>query len=428
MTDNQDLYKQRCLHLIEEKLGWGASNTWSNQDFQRLSNQLYEKTNVLLSVSTLKRVWGKVTYDSKPSSSTLDALAQYLDYANWQSFIAGNSTPQEYEPVTKSKSGRHSSLYKSLFLWIVAIGCFSFIAAFIYMQRAEKKDAYSLSSLSASDFSLSSKPVTKGIPNTVIFTYDASKSPTDSVFIQQSWDSKRRQQVSKDGHTHTSVYYEPGYYQAKLVIGNQVVQEYPLVVPTDGWLGTIDHSPTPIYLKVEDFVKEDQLNASGAVLRKYNLNPLAEQISVKYYQVGGFEPVPVNKFTFSAEIKNNYDEGINACQLAGIGLLTERMPISFPLSAQGCVSELTITSVDEAFSGKNVDFSKLGANLSDWVPVQCVGDGKSIKYYVNNELAYEAPLISTDLSIIGMVYGFAGGGSVRNIRLNTESKTIFEQF
>src|SRR5688572_20850844 len=71
---------------IERSLGWGSSGNWTNQDFEELSERIFDKTQVKLSVSTLKRIWGKVKYDSSPNTATLNALAVFLGYENWKSF------------------------------------------------------------------------------------------------------------------------------------------------------------------------------------------------------------------------------------------------------------------------------------------------------------------------------------------------------
>src|SRR5690606_11448274 len=72
----------------------------------------------------------------------------------------------------------------------------------------------------------STKVITEGVPNSVIFNYDAtSASDQDSIFIQQSWDKQLRRQVKRTESHHTSIYYYPGYFRAKLVVNDRVVKE-----------------------------------------------------------------------------------------------------------------------------------------------------------------------------------------------------------
>lgn len=55
---NEASYILKCRELIEEKVAWGKSEHWQNQDFDALSDKIYEETNISLSTSTLKRPHG----------------------------------------------------------------------------------------------------------------------------------------------------------------------------------------------------------------------------------------------------------------------------------------------------------------------------------------------------------------------------------
>ena len=85
MAVTEATYIKRCKELVEEKLDWGDSREWKQRDYEFLSDLIYEKANIMLSLSTLKRVWNK-DYSSLPRQSTLDALAIFLDYKSWNDF------------------------------------------------------------------------------------------------------------------------------------------------------------------------------------------------------------------------------------------------------------------------------------------------------------------------------------------------------
>ena len=84
--ETDDKFVQKCLLLIEKELGWGDAKDWSTRDFEALSGRIMEKTHVQLSVVTLKRVWGRIRYESKPTITTLDTLTQYIGFENWRAF------------------------------------------------------------------------------------------------------------------------------------------------------------------------------------------------------------------------------------------------------------------------------------------------------------------------------------------------------
>jgi hypothetical protein len=89
------------------------------------------------------------------------------------------------------------------------------------------------------DYTFSSKKVVTrgGAKFGGVFSYDAAKAPGDSVIIQQSWDRKLlRQKVSKWDKQHTSIYYYPDYYRAKLVVNNKIVKQHDLLIKSKGWM------------------------------------------------------------------------------------------------------------------------------------------------------------------------------------------------
>ncbi|OMP81048.1 hypothetical protein BW716_00215 [[Flexibacter] sp. ATCC 35208] len=81
MTKNIDInYINSCVSLIETRLNWGKSSEWTNYDFEKLSVAIQDKTGVTLSVTTLKRLWGKLKYENIPAVTTLNTLAKFAGF------------------------------------------------------------------------------------------------------------------------------------------------------------------------------------------------------------------------------------------------------------------------------------------------------------------------------------------------------------
>jgi len=413
------------LKQIEKKLAWGESATWNTEDFENLHQLILQETGVSLSNSTLRRVWGKVEYAHLPSTTTLNTLAKFAGYENWRDFLKQQeeknapAAPPVEELHFKQPSKSAIPWFKiiSIGILIVVIGLVSIFA----FKKAPKP-------VSTNDYSFSSRAVTREIPNSVVFTYDAAASPSDSVFIQQSWDNRKRALVEKNIHTHTSIYYEPGFYKAKLIVDNQVVKEHELLIPTNGWLAMIDNKPVPVYLKNNEFMAGEIMQAPLAVIQKNNVPLEPKPPVIKYYNVGNFSPVAVNNFSFSADLKNEYKDGAAACQLIEILLITNGNPIIIPLSAKGCSSELNLLSVDKMISGKKADLSGFGADFTQWVHLSCKSTVNSVQYFVNDKLAYECPLPATPVNIVGLEFAFQGTGAVKNILLESKGTEVFHAF
>lgn len=67
------------------------------KDFDFLSEQIFDKLHETVSPTTLKRLWGYLQEQSVPRQSTLDVLAQFVDFKDWDAFCS-QMVPQE-EPT-----------------------------------------------------------------------------------------------------------------------------------------------------------------------------------------------------------------------------------------------------------------------------------------------------------------------------------------
>ncbi|MFB9842829.1 hypothetical protein [Mucilaginibacter ginsenosidivorans] len=409
---------KQLLSIIEQQLDWGESSRWQGKDFELLNQLILDKTKVSLSASTLRRLWGRVEYNHLPSSTTLDTLAKFAGFDNWRAFARKASPTRETTSAPAARTGKYRKTWRSAALLIIAVAMISLVAMYVRKPGPIVKGV----------FSFSSRPVTRSIPNSVIFDYDARVNPSDSVFIQQSWDPTTRSVVDKARHTFTSVYYRPGFYHAKLLVNNKIVKEHTLMIPTDGWLALIANQPIPVYLDTKEFIGDGVMNVTPATITKKNI-PLGPQPPVtELYNVGNFAPVPLKNFSFSVQIKNDFHDGAAACEFINIMLFTDNSPVIIPLSAKGCISNLALLNGRYFESGKDHDLSGFGSDLSQWVKVDCRSAKDKIQYYVNNKLVYQSQLPPYDENIVGMGYTFQGTGSVKNITLKQGDKLIFQAY
>jgi len=415
---------QKLLSIIEQKLGWGKSDEWQGKDFENLSIEILNNTGVSLSASTLKRIFGKVDYRHLPSMTTLDTLAKFAGFETWRNFQKEQATLNEKTEAEKptveefpkyKKSGRWAAIV------IVCLIALMSVAAIWSMRK-------NISPANPKDYSFGIEPLTHSIPNSVVFSYDATVAPNDSVFIQQSWDPSTRVAVKKDLHTYTSIYYEPGFYQAKLFVGNKIVKEHPLLIPTNGWLGLIYNKPVPAYLKLSSFQYADSLSINIDEVKKSGVAVTPQPPVTKFYNVGNFDPVPAEDFSFSASVKNTYNEGSGVCQYTYIVLITDAAPIIIPLAIKGCISNLMLRNFDDVISGKNADLSGFGTDFNQWVRISCRSADGKVKYFLNDKEIYQANAPSKKINIVGIGFYFQGTGAVKGIELSTKDHPVFKAF
>ena len=283
---------KRLLVIIEQQLDWGDPSAWQGKDFEVLNELILEKTKVSLSASTLRRIWGRVEYNHLPSGTTLDTLSRFAGFDSWRAFTKQSKTntavtleKEPNQPIAAAKKKR-GWLFKAA---LIIGGALAISLLGIFAKRTSPPPN--------GPYLFNTKPVTRSIPNSVIFTYDVKTNPGDSVFIQQSWDPNTRVTIDRNRHQFTSVYYRPGFYHAKLGINNRVVKQNMLMIPTTGWLGLIAHDPIPVYLDQKEYMSKGGMKVPSSLIYQKNI-PLGPQPpNVEYYNVGNFEPVPLKEFS-----------------------------------------------------------------------------------------------------------------------------------
>jgi hypothetical protein len=426
--ETEDRFVHKCLSLIEKELGWGDSQEWSTRDFENLSGRIMERTHIQLSVVTLKRVWGRIRYDSKPTVTTLDTLAQYIGFENWRTFkqvnieskatsvADGNSAASTADTWSVNVPGRVKRKAIALF----AIAGLLLAAATVILYFTSFDTARPAADPKEFEFT-SKKVVDVGVPNSVIFNYNATAAKkSDSIFIQQSWDKRLSRQVSRDQRQHTSIYYHPGFFQAKLRVNQQVVKEHDLFIKSNGWLPLVDLSPVPVYFKPEDILNDGYI---GLPLEKIKMNniPLQPQAPwVGYYNVGDFGDIMSDDFIFETEFKNEYNEGAAACQLSELHVLFQGATMVIPFSIPGCVSELNFGDM----SGKKLDLSPLGVDFAKWVNVKITIQDSLVNVYINGKDAFDLKARIKPVRFAGMIYRFQGNGSVNFIRISKRNGDV----
>ncbi|MCQ2288941.1 MAG: hypothetical protein MJZ74_07560 [Muribaculaceae bacterium] len=94
MTDNDQhaMLKEAIETSLKRKMV-------TPRDFGFLRNAIYDRLNILLSTTTLKRFWGYIECVT-PSQYTLNSLAQFLGYSDYKAFV--NSSPLQDDCLSSS--------------------------------------------------------------------------------------------------------------------------------------------------------------------------------------------------------------------------------------------------------------------------------------------------------------------------------------
>jgi len=361
--------KDHLVQLIEDKLGWGKGSTWGNKDFEELGERIFQDTRKRLSVTTLKRIWGRTEWVANPSMATLDILSDFVGYENWREFVRLNK-----EAPTKHKISRKSKPSKIWVLVLILVLIGSFLG---FLWNGNSIDDKAKTIYNAEDFLFKSRTIGEGIPNSVVFEYQASAAKNGAkIEIQQDWDRNKRTQINRNDSIATSIYYHPGFFKSKLVVDDTILKENDVFITTDDWLGIIERDSVPIYLHQEEIYTDSLLSINRETVTSYIL----------------------------------YDGGA----------------IGIPLSKKGCVSGLNLMTFEDFIDGKKNDLSGFGVDFKDYINLKCVSENQQLEILVNNMSTYKMNVPNPALKIKGITIHFEGAGSVKNVEFRKDAEIVYQ--
>jgi len=426
-----------CRRLIEQSLNWGDSSIWGNDDFEQLSEKIFDKTRVQLSVSTLKRIWGKVRYENFPTAGTLNALAGFLDYDSWRDFRQKNRTDDTYAvPVNEVENPPQEEIPsqnpvteknpkpRKIIIAIAPLAVVLVILSILFFINQKTVKPVDLSKVK-----FEAIKVSDNLPNSVIFNYDASAFHSDSVFIQQSWDPARRERVDGNGKQFTSIYYEPGFFVAKLVVDNQVKKQCLVYIKTKGWNGVVEKQPVPIYLSAKEMKGKNWMGVTDSTLRQKLGLPVFNNTWVKFSNVREFKDIDAGNFTFETTLRNSSAIEASVCRQIRIIILGTSTAIIIPLADKGCISGIDLWTGDTWIGGRNHDMSAFGCDFSQFQNLKCTVENHHFKIYLNSKLIIDTLQKHTLDEIVGIRYEFEGAAEIKDVKLSTPGKvTYFDKF
>lgn len=394
---------QLCLVLIEEKLNWGSSKKWHNDVFIELSEKIQEETKVLLSSTTLKRVWGRVNYKSAPSISTLNALAQFAGFLNWRDF-KNNTKTSEFTFYKKT-------VVKNLRIIMLS----AFIIAALFLSIFSMSSNKSTRAKDYSKVLFKSRAIVEGLPNSVVFDFDLKDVKSDNILIQQYWDATKTIKIDREQKQATGQYYFPGYFRAKLLIDDQIVKEHDLFIKSNGWLGTLDYEPVPKYFKQSEVRKENSLSFSKKILEE--VVELEKPITSTFHYVNDLGNISGDNFELTSDVKNLFTEKWGVCQKTTIIIVGTKSALLIPFSISGCVSEIGLMLSDVYLDGKKSNLSAFGTDLSSFKNIKIKTEDKNVTVYIEGEQIYKSSYKESLGNIVGIRFKFKGIGEVEDLIL-----------
>jgi hypothetical protein len=437
----QEAAIEQCRALIGNSLGWGDAAFWTNEDFDKLSESIFDKTDVRLSVSTLKRVWGKVKYDSSPNMGTLNALARFAGFEGWRQLatwaasadVAAKSLapagatgavpnsqpptinhPTPIPPTPPQPARRRKTTTPIILATIALLALLSLLSARLI--HPDKTTA---------PLRFEARRTSDNLPNSVVFDYDATSFNPHSVIIQQSWDTHRRESVNPSGNQHTSIYYSPGYFRAKLIVDGEIKKQTDVFIPSKGWKGIILREPLPIYLGPDE-VKQDSgfMGISKTTLKEKTGSGIFSGVWVDFANIREFPGITGDHFTLTTTVRNTSTVEECLCRKVQITLVGKLSAIIIPLCDKGCISDIGLYFGSGGFSGKDHDLSAFGCDFSQWQQIKCTEADHHFEIQLNGHTIFVRDKVGSIGDIMGVRVTFEGTGQIKDLHLQGHGENL----
>ena len=420
MITDKDLVKL-CLSELRQKMQYDDGYMPSQSDLEHLCFLLEEKSRIVISLSTLKRIFqGK--FERLPQASTLDAITIFLGYTGWQGFKVAKTAAQEpalsKAPQLVTAPGKRSYFNRQRYSFVILATLVILFAGFALFRSAQIKDSYS------AGFSIK-KIVSDSVPKSVIFDYNIDKVEGDSFFIQPSWNWKIKRKISKGNYTQTETYYEPGFHTAKLICDGRVLKEVPVDIPTSDWIAYKKvrfTDPYPEYFSKESINMKGFLGFDETVLRAHNI----EINDKKIYYFAHF-PKSLNlssdNFILRARMRMK-PLGSTLCPWIICEAYSQNSFFYFKGTIPGCTSEVEAVFSDVYLNGKTNDLSSFGFDVTKWNYIEIKSNGKAIAITINGKKAIERKYNRAGGPIVGLGFGSNGLCEIDDIELTDATGKI----
>jgi len=411
----EEIIRNQLILLIERQLEWGKGENWSNRDFEELSERIFNKTEKRLSVTTLKRIWGRAKSATNPSISSLNILAEFAGFDNWRSFQKENQISST--PKLEVKSAPKFNLTWAVVPLILILGIF-----ITFLFKSGTYSSKELTPVAIENIVFDFHKVTIGYPNTVIFEYDLGELEYGKAEIQQSWDESRRMELDDSKGLLTSTYFTSGYFNTKLVIDDVVVKEKDLYIPTGGWRAFIGGNvPQVIYVPSEKITIDTSVQFNLDVLKEMN-----QYFPSKLYVSHLAENPMIDSRNFELETSFRVPQATDKsiCQETGLVIIGTKDVLLFKFSIAGCVGDLMLYLNGDNVSGDNHDLSAFAIEPKDWTKLKVQNSNNQLTIFIEDQVIFEHTLKDDIGKIGGAQFSFEGLGEIGKLRLKDQESEL----
>ena len=406
-------FLERYSQLLEERMDWGKVNEWRYSQFKKLSDELEDATGVPVSYMTLTRILQRQEFKRSPQLATLDALAQFLDFSNWDSFCKSQpltkeaSPPPETVPIAPPRSSNYRGLVVLVTIFLVlTLGLTSLFRSEKVISQ-EGNQSVRLGILDNTPHIPEMVTLHYQVPDTGYYLWLRPSSHRPTEVISPPENPKNLKYLSPQDTTillNIDGTTRPGPYEASIVHEGKVLKRVSFNFITDDWI-TVVHIRSREKRKGKTRIRplftsavrneEGRLQVSPEIRELLQSTYLEKQYEVNYFLAQDFG-VDANQMEFETRLRNTFTDQVLNCKYLRVSLLTTNGMIEIPLVQSGCQSLLRLWVSEIAGSYENRPMAQYETPVLGWENVRIKTENKTVFVYRDDQLVdqikYEYPL------------------------------------
>ncbi|WP_186758105.1 hypothetical protein [Echinicola salinicaeni] len=402
--------REKHLEIIKKaviaEFNNGNPKNWQNKDFESLSFKIKIETKILISKSTLKRIFGKNKTGEAyyPQPATLEALQEFGKVKDPESIL-----------IQQKQKFQKRSL-----LALLGIALISISLLLLAINQSETTESIHAE--------LKLERVEGSSPSTAFFSYSIPETK-DSLFLYLG--NKMEPFYLSPYNNKISVYLRfPGVFHPFIASRNKKVlaSTEGLFVQSKGWqaLGyyyeqpySMRYYPIPMNYNSPDYA----FHINGSDLHRLGM----DTSKIIVLRLDNFKKTDVNgdDFILNTKVKSAEFWPAIRCNSIYISVEGENSKISFKTTHTGCsaFSEYILSEKFGTGSDQLVNFS---IDTREWHMVEIKNVNKKVEVKINNQLAFSDNYSKSLGKIHGVSVMFHGNGYLDHLQLvDNESNPVF---
>jgi hypothetical protein len=408
--------KEKCIRIIENKLKWGKSAQWQHAEYKRLSELIYKETGILISNSTLKRVFGKIKSNRIPQLETRNALAKFAGFDDWNTFESRNS---EKNRINSLKNPR----FRKIAAYVIAVLFVGLLTVYVFIGRNQNNMHLIQKKV---DVQFSSHVIAASSPHTVIFNYNI-KGIGDSVFIDfdDEYHEVEYEHLLEDKNTISHFYRLPDYYRVKLFTKDSVLATLNLMLESPEWAAYYIDKTHNQYVNI-NYEKQNfgSLKITPDKIKNHEIEMKTNPAQIMFCRISDFD-LNIDNSKIVLTTRHNSLNANLSCYTYGVSCIGDSSEFTINFAIENCYIRSFIKFGDYYHEdGQYKDMSALGLKFDDFSQLELQIEDNIIKIFKDGIYITERQYYQSFGDLKGVILHYVGYWETTELNIYNENRHL----